>query len=48
MSQAVGRGRTNISVADRFSATLESDIADGLMKTPADELIVEGFLFACR
>ena len=40
------RGSTNIGVADRFSATLEADIADGLVKTPADELVVEGFFFA--
>ena len=42
------RGSTDIGVADGLSGTLEADIADGLMKTPADELVVEGFFFAQR
>ena len=39
---------TDIGVADGLSAAFKADIADGLMKTPADEPVVEGLLFACR
>ena len=40
------RGRTDIGVADALSGALEADIADGLMKIPADEFVIKGFLFA--
>ena len=36
---------TDIGVADDLSGVLEADIANGLMEPPADELVVEGFLF---
>ena len=42
------RGGTNVGVADGLPGALKADIADRLMKTPADELVIEGFLFACR
>ena len=42
----MGCGGTDIGVADGLSGALEADIVDGLMKTPADKPVVEGFLFA--
>ena len=41
-------GSPNIGVSNGLSGAFEADLADGLVKTPSDELVVEGFFFAHR
>ena len=41
-------GSPNIGVSNGLSGALEADLADRLVKTPSDELVVEGFFFVHR
>ena len=44
----MGRGCPDIGGTDGLSGMLKADIADRLMEPAADELVAEGFFFACR